>query len=105
MKDWRPEGWDAGQIGNLDRDQSKTRTKLLSVVDMDTLRSYEDYQVEAGASAILKALKDKGAIMTPEQMKLLASDRKYPYGWLVFIPNEIKEQHVAVRLSEMRVPG
>lgn len=43
---------------------------------------------EAGADAMLEALKEKGAWMTPEQMKLLAPDRKYPYGWLVFIPED-----------------
>ena len=43
---------------------------------------------EDGADAMLKALKEKGAWMTPEQMKLLAPDRKYPYGYLVFIPTE-----------------
>jgi hypothetical protein len=47
---------------------------------------------EAGADAMLKALKEKGAWMTPEQMKILAPDRKYPYGWLVFIPEDMKDQ-------------
>ena len=46
---------------------------------------------EAGADAILEALKTKGAFMTPEQMELLTPDRKYPYGWLVFIPVEEKD--------------
>ena len=41
---------------------------------------------EAGADAMLEALKAKGAYMTPEQMRLLAPDAKYGYGWLVFIP-------------------
>lgn len=41
---------------------------------------------EAGADAMLKALKEKGAWMTPEQMTLLAPDRQYPYGYIVFIP-------------------
>ena len=40
---------------------------------------------EAGADALLDALKSKGSFMNPEQMKLIAPDRKYPYGWLVFI--------------------
>ena len=44
---------------------------------------------EAGAEAMLQGLKQNtGAWMTPEQMKLLAPDRKYGYGWLVFIPEE-----------------
>jgi hypothetical protein len=62
---WRPEGW------------KNPHTDLAR----DTF--------EAGADAILDALKNKGAWMTPEQMKLLAPDRQYPYGHLVFIPEEV----------------
>ncbi len=43
---------------------------------------------EAGADAMLGELKKQGSIMTPEQLKLIAPDRKFPYGWLVFIPEE-----------------
>ncbi|MCJ7576486.1 MAG: hypothetical protein MUO80_07450 [Dehalococcoidia bacterium] len=43
---------------------------------------------ESGADAMLEALKKKGAWMTPEQMRLLAPERKYPYGWIVFIPED-----------------
>lgn len=43
---------------------------------------------EAGADAMLEALKKRGCLMTPEQMRVLAPDRKYPYGWLVFIEEE-----------------
>jgi len=67
MKGWRPEGWKNPHQG-LPTDEI----------------------FEAGADALLKALKKKGAWMTPEQMKLLAPDRKYPYGYLVFIPEEGK---------------
>ena len=47
---------------------------------------YEAY--EAGADAMLEALKRDSPLMTPEQMKLIAPDRKFPYGHLVFIPEE-----------------
>ena len=47
----------------------------------------KEYCYEAGADAILEALKKNGAIMTSDQMRLLAPDRKYPYGYLVFIPD------------------
>ena len=60
---WRPEGWGGGP---------------------------DIY--EAGADAMLEALKKKGAWMTPEQMKLLAPDRKYPFGWIVFIPEDKENQ-------------
>lgn len=66
---WRPEGWenphtDAGRFGSF----------------------------EAGADAMLEALKKKGAWMTPEHMKIPAPDRKYPYGWICFIPEETKKE-------------
>ena len=44
--------------------------------------------LEAGADLIIEALKEKGALMTPEQMELIAPDRQYPFGHLVFIPVE-----------------
>ena len=47
---------------------------------------------EAGTDSLLEALKKKGAWMTPQQMKVLAPDRKYPYGWLCFIPLEGNEE-------------
>lgn len=43
---------------------------------------------EAGADAILEVLQEKSSLMAPEQIKLIAPDRKYPYGWLVFIPED-----------------
>lgn len=46
---------------------------------------------EAGADAMLEGLKAQGSVMTSEQMKLLAPDRQYPYGHLVFIPDEVEE--------------
>lgn len=61
---WRPEGW------------KNPHTDLASAT------------FEAGADAILEALKEKGVFMTPQQMKVLAPERKYPYGYLVFIPDE-----------------
>jgi hypothetical protein len=65
MNEWRPEGWNNPHSVALQFDA-----------------------FEAGADAILKALKEKGAWMTPEQMKLLAPDCKYPFGYIVFIPEE-----------------
>ncbi len=47
-----------------------------------------DTSFEAGADAMLEALKEKSPLMTPGQMKLMAPDRQYPYGWLVFIEEE-----------------
>jgi len=38
------------------------------------------------ATDLLATICREGAYMTPEQMKLLAPDAKYGYGWLVFIP-------------------
>jgi len=61
---WRPEGWE----------QIKVKEGELLF--------------EAGADAMVEALKQKGAWMTPEQMRILAPDRKYPYGWIVFIPED-----------------
>jgi len=69
MNGWRPEGWKNPHQG-LPTDEI----------------------FEAGADAMLKTLKEKGAWMTPEQMKLLAPDRKYDYGWIVFIPEDKENQ-------------
>lgn len=71
---WRPEGWQ-----NPHKKPPGPLSKLL----------YHDI-FEAGADAMLKLLKEKGAWMTPEQMKLLAPERQYGYGWIVFIPEEPK---------------
>ena len=43
---------------------------------------------EAGADAMLEALKEKGTLMNPEQMMLLVPDRQFSYGWLVFIEEQ-----------------
>lgn len=51
---------------------------------------YPSFQCfEEGANAMLDALKAEASYMTPQQMRLLAPDRQYPYGHLVFIPDEI----------------
>jgi|GEM_PF-6002476 len=69
---WRPENWkNPGKYGC-------TRTRA----DM----------FEKGADAMLKALKEKGAYMTPDQMRLIAPERQHPYGWLVFIPEDEEEK-------------
>jgi hypothetical protein len=73
---WRPEGW-----SDYLREQAEKWNRNPPAWTFDKF-------IEFGADAMLEALKDKGAWMTPEQMKLLAPDRKYPYGWLVFIPDE-----------------
>ena len=65
MNGWRPEGWENPHSVALQFDA-----------------------FEAGADTMLDALKEKGAWMTPGQMKLLAPDRKYPYGYIVFIPEK-----------------
>jgi len=69
MAEWRPEGWE------------NPHSNLGPGFDL----AYTAF--EAGAEAMLEALKKKGALMTPEQMKLIAPDRQYPYGYLVFIPD------------------
>ena len=68
MNGWRPEGWE-NPHSNLGPGFDLAHTAF-----------------EAGADAMLEALKKKGAWMTPEQLTLLAPDRQYPYGYLVFIP-------------------
>ena len=74
---WRPENWE-----NL-----YTR---FSEVDPVAPLCREAY--ESGADAMLKALKEKGSYMTPEQMRLMAPERQHPYGWLVFIPEDEEEK-------------
>lgn len=73
---WRPEGWD----------KYKLVKHCPYANGEDCKRLLEHF--EAGADAMLEALKKKGAMMTPKQMKLIVPDRKYPYGYLVFIPDE-----------------
>lgn len=83
MSDWknnRPLDWDAIEIAKTVEGRS---FKGVSQLDVDL--------IEAGADAMLKALKNKGVVMSPEQMKLIVPDRKYPFGWLVFIPDEKTE--------------
>jgi hypothetical protein len=65
VRGWRPEGWENPHSVGLQFDA-----------------------FESGADTMLRLLKEKGTWMTPEQMKLLAPDRKYPYGYIVFIPSE-----------------
>jgi hypothetical protein len=58
---------------------------------------------ESGADTILRLLKEKGAWMTPEQMKLLAPDRKYPYGWIVFIPEDKENQASTTIITDAEI--
>lgn len=78
MNKWRPEGW---------KNPYADSTKTYGFENHAPVRVAFD-TFEEGADAILEALKENGAWMTPEQMKLLAPDIKYPYGYLVFIPTE-----------------
>jgi hypothetical protein len=82
MKTWRPEGWDESAEATARKCADDERFRNADFVN--ALKG----MFEAGADAMLYVLKKKGAWMTPEQMKLLAPDRKYPYGYLVFIPEE-----------------
>lgn len=84
MSEWRPEGWKNPNEKNV------LEAAYLSA-EMNTALIAKQ-QFEAGADAMLGALKEKGAWMTPEQMKLLAPDRKYPYGYLVFIPDQKEKE-------------
>jgi hypothetical protein len=77
MSEWRSEGWGNPWVGRY----------AVSLESKDIHYNLQ-YIFEAGADAMLEALKKQGAWMTPEQMKLLAPDRKYPYGYIVFIPEE-----------------
>ena len=72
-KDYRPDGWET----------LKPTSKVLHCLNPEACVGSA---YEAGASAMLEGLIERGAYMTPEQMKLLEPDRKYPYGYLVFIP-------------------
>jgi hypothetical protein len=77
MSKWRPEGW-----------KNPCRSPQV-------FAAFED-----GADAMLEILKGKGAWMTPEQMRVLAPERKYPYGHLVFIPEEeIANQQIKENVS------
>ena len=86
MKNWRPkEGWK----------NPYKRGRYIAVQHPDkhigeTFENEEkEFQIyEAGADAMLEALKAKGTLMTPEQMKLITPNREYPYGYLVFIPDD-----------------
>ena len=72
---WRPEGWK----------NPNDKWPVQETYDEQQLRFAKGDAHEAGADALLKALKAKGTLMTPEQMRLLAPDRKYSFGWLIFI--------------------
>lgn len=80
---YRPEGW-----SNPYHDDGL----IPLVIDVASTQVLMHRAYEAGADAMFKAILEDGSYMTPEQMKLLAPDRKYPYGWLVFIP-ELKEDN------------
>ncbi len=69
---WRPEGWQNSW------DKKREENGMASKAEI----------FEAGASAMLEALKAKSSFMTPEQMRLIVPDRKYSFGWIIFIPNE-----------------
>jgi len=77
---WRPKEW-----GNPNEEYH-------NVCDVPTVQDAEYEAYEAGADAMLEALKKDKHIMTPAQMELLLPDRKYPprNGYLVFIPDEEK---------------
>lgn len=76
-REWRPKtGWINPYLPNFGGEPA-------CACPSETSNAYE-----AGADEIVRALKGKGALMTPEQMKLLAPNRKYSFGWLVFIPDK-----------------
>jgi hypothetical protein len=79
MEGWRPEEWPIHHY----KEEWMSPTN-----DIKLQARTHDLAFEAGADAILEALKKKSAWMTPEQMRLIAPDRKYPYGYLVFIPED-----------------
>lgn len=74
---YRPPDWD------------KRRAEAIHRVIIDLQHDKEVAFVESGADAIVEALKSKSPLMTPEQMKLIAPDRKFPFGYLVFIPEDM----------------
>lgn len=84
MREYRPKGWENPYTYKdlVARPKSDT---------IDTINLPEMIAFESGASAMLEALKERGSLMTPEQMKLLAPDRLYGHGWLVFIPDEVEK--------------
>jgi len=86
---WRPEGWNNPHHSTIIIEGCKA-TGEISVAGgfIASTSQQEEAAFEAGADAMLKGLKEKGAWMTPDQMRLLAPDRKYPFGWLVFIPED-----------------
>lgn len=80
MKQWRPKDWDSNEM-HLDMLRA-------NIDDMDG-----EAFIEAGADAMLRALKKRGNYFTigeggknlsPEDMKLREGDK----GWMVFIPKE-----------------
>lgn len=73
---WRPKGW---------RNPYQNSSFTWPGLSMSKPKIAHD-AYEGGADAIVKILKEEGAFMTPEQMQMLAPERKYPYGWLCFIP-------------------
>ena len=91
MNKWRPEGWKnpcEGAWKNCEQ-QYPGGIPLAYQILQDV--GFEQ-GFGAGADAMLDALEKKSAFMTPEQMKLLAPDRKYPYGYLVFIPEQKEKE-------------
>jgi len=81
-RNWRPENWWSPYGWKDWHDwEAQGATKPI------TVHKAEAY--EEGANAMLEALKSKASYMTPQQMRLLAPDRQYPYGHLIFIPDEI----------------
>ena len=73
----RPKGWERAVLLEIDA------VKKGAPVTEDDILIYG-----AGADAYEKGLKKDKPIMTPEQMKLIAPDRQYGYGYLVFLPEE-----------------
>jgi hypothetical protein len=90
MDGWRPEGWKNPYSSTIVIEGCKATGELSSSQGgfVSSTSEQERMAFEAGADAMLEGLKQKGAWMTPEQMKVLAPDRKYPYGYLVFIPGD-----------------
>lgn len=82
MNNWRPEGWE-----NPYTEKARHWPRL----GMSKVKIAHD-AYECGADKLLKALIEKGALMTPEQMKLLAPLRKFPYGHIVFVPEDKENQ-------------
>ncbi len=73
---YRPEGWDAHQL-------------LIDAIRTIPAREWTRERIlESGADAMLEGLKKDSPIMSAEQMALFVPERKYPNGWLVFIPED-----------------